>query len=62
MDSGSSPEVGLDLGPSKEEDDRCITIGKVTPSTGYTVKLWVQDLLVEAVVDTGAEVSVLGTE
>jgi hypothetical protein len=34
----------------------------VTPSTGYTVKLRVQDLLVEAVVDTGAEVSVLGTE
>jgi hypothetical protein len=62
MDSESSPEVGLDFGPSKEEDDRCITIGKVTPSTGYTVKLRVQDLLVEAVVDTGAGVSVLGTE
>ena len=70
---GSSPEIGLDLehpGTSnleatlgtQVEGDECITIGQVRPSTGYMVNLDVQDLPVEAVVDTGAEVGVLGTD
>lgn len=41
------------------EGDRYITVGRVRPSTGCTVQLLVQDLLV---VDTGTEVRVLGME
>lgn len=74
IDHGGSPEIGLeepgtsglgDCTPGTEtlgEGDRCITIDQVAPATGYAVQLWVQGSPVEAVVDTGAEVSVLGTE
>lgn len=54
MDSGIPlPEIKI-----PGDGDRCITIGPM----GCAVQLLVQDLPVEAVVDTGTEMSVLGTE
>jgi hypothetical protein len=47
--------------PGKEatgKDDWCVTIGQEKPLTGFAAQLLVQDLLMEAVVNT---VSILGT-
>jgi hypothetical protein len=65
-DRDSSLEVGLLVDSPGEEttgkDDRCVTIGQEKPLTGCTVQPLVQDLLMEAVVDTRAVVSILGME
>ena len=39
-----------------------ITVGHVDPSTAFTIRIEVQGTPLEALVDTGAEVTVLGTE
>jgi hypothetical protein len=44
------------------KDDQCFTIGQEKPLTGCAVQPLVQDLLMEAVVDTRAVVSILGME
>ena len=44
------------------EGDRCITTGQVRHPTRYTVQLRGQDLRAEPVVDTRAEISILGNE
>ena len=44
------------------EGDRCITTGQVRHPTRYTVQLWDQDLRTEPVMDTRAEISILGNE
>ena len=45
-----------------EEGDQCITVGQLCPPTAFTVRIEVQGTPLEAVVDTGAEVTVLGAE
>ena len=45
-----------------DEGDQCITVGQLCPPTAFTVRIEVQGTPLEAVVDTGAEVSVLGKE
>ena len=44
------------------EEDQCITVGHVDPSTAFTIRIEVQGTPLEALVDTGAEVTILGTE
>jgi hypothetical protein len=65
-DCDSSLEVGLVVdSPRKEatgKDDRCVIIGQEKPLTGCAVQRLVQDLVMEAVVDTRAVVSILRTE
>nr|XP_022308860.1 uncharacterized protein LOC111114716 [Crassostrea virginica] len=45
--------------PQAGDGRPCITVGQLCPPTAFTVRLEVQGTLLEAVVDTGAEVSVL---
>ena len=45
-----------------DEGDQCITVGQLCPPTVFTVQIEVQGTPLEAVVNTGAEVTVLGTE
>ena len=45
-----------------DEVDQCITVGQLCPPTAFTVRIEVQVTPFEAVVDTGAEVTVLGAE
>ena len=45
-----------------EDGSPCITLGQLYPPTDFTVGLEVQGTLLDAVVDTGAEVSVLCTQ
>jgi hypothetical protein len=44
------------------KDYRCVTVGQEKSLTGCAVQLLVQDLVMEAVVDTRAVLSILGTE
>ena len=44
------------------EGDQYITVGHVDPSTAFKIRIEVQGTPLEALVDTGAEVTVLGTE
>ena len=44
------------------EGDQCIKVGQLCPSTAFTVRIEVQGTPLEAVVDTGAEVTLLGAE
>lgn len=58
-------DIGEDLTPKSSEttgegDDLCVVVGQVRPQTSYSVPLRIQGSPIEAVVDTGAEVSVLG--
>jgi hypothetical protein len=66
IDRESSLGDGLVVNSPGEEtrgrDDRCVTIGQEKPSTECAVQLLVQDLVMEAVVDTRAVVSILRTE
>lgn len=72
MDRGSIPEVGwslITLGSGKGEPRNQRRVGQQgkilqrwIPSAGFTVQRLIQDLPVEAVVDTGVEVSMLGME
>jgi hypothetical protein len=65
-DLESSLEVGLVVDSPREEatgkDDRCVTISQKKPLRGCPVQLLVQDLVLEAVKDTSAVVSIFGTE
>ena len=45
-----------------DEGDQCITVGQLCSPTAFTVRIEVQGTPLEAVVDTGAEVTVLGME
>ena len=45
-----------------DEGDQCITVGQLCSPTAFTVQIEVQGTPLEAVVDTGAKVTVLGTE
>ena len=45
-----------------DEGDQCITVGQLCPPTTFTVRIEVQGTPLEAVVDTGAEVTVLGAK
>lgn len=42
------------------EGELCVTVSQLCPRTAFTIKLRIQGAPIEAVVDTGAEVSVLG--
>lgn len=58
-------DIGVDLTPKSSEtadegEDLCVVVGQVRPQTSYSVPLRIQGSPIEAVVDTGAEVSVLG--
>lgn len=54
-------DTGEDFTPqSSEGEDMCVVVGQVRPQTSYSVPLRIQGSPIEAVVDTGAEVSVLG--
>ena len=45
-----------------DEGDQCIMVGHLSPPTAFTVQIELQGTPLEAVVDTGAEVTVPGTE
>ena len=45
-----------------DEGDQCITVGQLCPPTAFTVHNEVRETPFEAVVDTGAKVTVPGTE
>jgi hypothetical protein len=64
-DCYSSLGVGLIIDSPREEaigkDDRCVNIGQ-KPLMGCAVQLLLQDLLVEAVVDSRTVMGMLGTE
>ena len=57
--SGESRGQESSAVPQAGDGRPCITVGQLCPPTAFTVGLEVQGTLLEAVVDTGAEVSVL---
>ena len=45
-----------------DKGDQCITVGQVCPPTAFIVQIEVQGTPLKAVADTGAKVTVLGTD